>query len=89
MITYIVVNLIIILLSCNSSSNTNIYEDEKYISPIEILNKSSKSIEKLNSFYLDLSHENGFTFISTNLSQTSLMISQNPKSLKIPLKNMS
>ncbi|MBM03950.1 MAG: hypothetical protein CL766_04095 [Chloroflexi bacterium] len=70
-ITYIVVNLIIILLSCNSSSNTNIYEEEKYISPIEILNKSSKSIEKLNSFYLDLSHENGFTFISTNLSLIS------------------
>ena len=70
-ITYIIANLTIILLSCNSFSNTNIYEQEKYINPIEILNKSGKSIEKLNSFYLDLSHENGFTFISTNLSLIS------------------
>ena len=68
LLIYIIANFTIISSNCNSPNNINIYEEEKYINPIEVINKSGKSIEKINSFYLDLSHENGFTFISNNLS---------------------
>jgi len=63
--------LTIIFSNCSFHIKENNYKEKTYIDPLEILNKSAKSIEQLNSFYLDLSHENGFTFISNNLSLKS------------------
>ena len=68
---YIFTNFIILSSNCYPSKNNDFIQTELNIDPSEIISKSSQSIKNLNSFYFDLSHENGFTFISNNLSLKS------------------